>query len=193
MWTGFGVRTLADDMGAHNPVSYHNGSVWPHDSAIAAAGLARYGYRVEAQWIDVGLLDAAHNTGQRLPELFCGFDRAEFDPPVPYPTSCAPQAWAAAAPLLLVRSLLGLNPDVPAGVVRMAPAVPEHTLPLRVERIRLAGARVDVEVRAERRRAAERGAARRSPIRPADPPGHELRPRFHPPARCVRVGSEGRL
>jgi len=72
MWTGFGVRTLADDMGAHNPVSYHNGSVRPHDSAIAAAGLARYGYRVEAQWIDVGLLDAAHNTGQRLPELFCG-------------------------------------------------------------------------------------------------------------------------
>ena len=143
------MRTLADDMGAHNPVSYHNGSVWPHDSAIAAAGLARYGYRVEAQWIDVGVLDAAHNTGQRLPELFCGFDRAEFNSPVPYPTSCAPHAWAAAAPLLLVRSLLGLNPDVPAGVVRMAPAVPEHTLPLRVERIRLAGARVDVEVRAD--------------------------------------------
>jgi len=149
MWTGFGVRTLADDMGAHNPVSYHNGSVWPHDSAITAAGLARYGYRLEAQRIGVGLLDAAQHTGQRLPELFCGFDRAEFDSPVPYPTSCAPQAWAAAAPLLLVRSLLGLNPDVPAGVVRMAPAVPERMLPLRIERIPLAGARVDVEVRAD--------------------------------------------
>ena len=96
-------------------MNYHNGSVWLDDSAIAAAGLARYGYRVEAQWIDVGLLDAAQHTGQRLPELFCGFDRAEFDSPVPYPTSCAPQAWVTAAPLLLVRSLLGLNPDVPAG------------------------------------------------------------------------------
>jgi glycogen debranching enzyme len=149
LWTGFGVRTLADDMGAYNPVSYHNGSVWPHDSAIAAAGLARYGYRAEAQRIGVGLLDAAQHTGQRLPELFCGFDRAEFDSPVPYPTSCAPQAWAAASPLLLVRSLLGLNPDVPAGVVRMAPAVPARMLPLRVERIPLAGARVDVEVRAD--------------------------------------------
>ena len=96
------------------------------------------------------------------------FDRAEFDSPVPYPTSCAPQAWAAAAPLLLVRSLLGLYPDVPAGVVRMAPAAPERMLPLRVERIRLAGARVDVEVRADGwtvRRAAGRGAARRRSAR----------------------------
>jgi glycogen debranching enzyme len=123
--------------------------VWPHDSAIAAAGLARYGYRAEVQRIGVGLLDAAQHTGQRLPELFCGFSRAEFDSPVPYPTSCAPQAWAAAAPLLLVRSLLGLNPDVPAGVVQMAPAVPERMLPLQVEQIPLAGARVDVEVLAD--------------------------------------------
>jgi glycogen debranching enzyme len=149
LWTGFGVRTLADDMGAYNPMSYHNGSVWPHDSAIAAAGLARYGYQVEAQRIGIGLLDAAQHTDHRLPELFCGFDRAEFDSPIPYPTSCAPQAWAAAAPLLLVRSLLGLDPDIPAGVVRMAPAVPERMLPLRVERVRLAQARVDVEVRAD--------------------------------------------
>ena len=79
LWTGFGVRTLADDMGAYNPMSYHNGSVWPHDSAIAAAGLARYGYWEEAQRVAVGLLDAAAHFGGRLPELFCGFDRAEFD------------------------------------------------------------------------------------------------------------------
>jgi glycogen debranching enzyme len=149
LWTGFGVRTLADDMGAYNPVSYHNGSVWPHDTAIAAAGLARYGFRTEVQQLAIGLLDAAQFVGSRLPELFCGFDRAEFGVPVPYPTSCSPQAWAAAAPLLLVRSLLGLDPDVPAGVVQMAPAFPEHMLPLQLSRIPLAGTRVDAEVRVD--------------------------------------------
>ena len=89
MDTGFGLRTLSSDMGAYNPMSYHNGSVWPHDTAIAVAGLLRYAHLPGA--VDLahrladGLLDAATAFGGRLPELYCGLPRAEFDPPVPYP------------------------------------------------------------------------------------------------------------
>jgi glycogen debranching enzyme len=147
LWTGFGVRTLASTMGAYNPVSYHNGSVWPHDSAIAAAGLARYGFVDEAQRVALGLLDAAAMVGGRLPELFCGFDRTEFRAPVPYPTSCSPQAWAAAAPLLLLRALLRFEPDLPSGRVGFDPAVPERMCPLRIENLPLAGARITLDVR----------------------------------------------
>ncbi|MGY1843597.1 amylo-alpha-1,6-glucosidase [Modestobacter sp. SYSU DS0875] len=129
MDSGFGLRTLAEGMGAYNPMSYHNGSVWPHDTALAVAGLVRYAHvpgAVElAQHLADGLLDAAAAFGGRLPELFCGFSRAEFDPPVPYPTSCSPQAWASAAPLLLVRALLGLELDVPRRRLRLRPRLPE--------------------------------------------------------------------
>src|SRR4051794_39620532 len=115
MFTGWGVRTLASSMAAYNPMSYHNGSVWPHDNALLAAGLMRYGFVEHAQRIARGLVDAAAFFGGRLPELFCGFDRDEFPAPVPYPTSCSPQAWAAASPLLLLRSLLRFDPAVPGG------------------------------------------------------------------------------
>ena len=99
MFSGWGVRTLASDMGAYNPASYHNGSVWPHDNAIIAAGLMRYGFVEEAQRISTALLDAAEYSEGRLPELFCGFDREHFAAPVPYPTACSPQAWAATTPI----------------------------------------------------------------------------------------------
>jgi glycogen debranching enzyme len=142
MFTGWGVRTLASDMGAYNPVSYHNGSVWPHDNAIVAAGLARYGFVEHAQRIAVGMLEAADHFGGRLPELFCGFDRDDFPAPVPYPTSCSPQAWAAAAPLHLLRTLLRLEPDIPAGRVGLAPVVPWRYLPLTIDNLALGGSRV---------------------------------------------------
>jgi glycogen debranching enzyme len=142
--SGFGVRTLATDMTAYNPMSYHNGSVWPHDTAITVAGLVRYGFTEEAQRISVGLIDASQHFGGRLPELFCGFDRTEFPNPVPYPTSCSPQAWAAAASRLILRSLLQLNPDVPHGEVQLFPMLPERWLPLRVEKIPVAGKRFDI-------------------------------------------------
>lgn len=147
MFTGFGVRTLAASMKAYNPMSYHNGSVWPHDNAIVAAGLLRYGFVQAAQRIAGGIFDAGACFGGRLPELFCGFGRDEFGQPVPYSTSCYPQAWAAAAPLLLLRTLLGLDPDLPAGRVRCHPVVDERYLPLRVEGIHLAGSTVTCEVR----------------------------------------------
>ncbi|HVK26282.1 MAG TPA: glycogen debranching N-terminal domain-containing protein [Actinokineospora sp.] len=149
LWTGFGIRTLADDMGAYNPMSYHNGSVWPHDSAIAAAGLLRYGFVDQATMVAEGLLAAADHFGGRLPELFCGFDRAEFPAPVPYPTSCSPQAWSAAAPLLLLRTLLRLEPDLPS--VRVDPVLPARMLPLRIEGLPVAGTRLTIEVEDGRR------------------------------------------
>jgi glycogen debranching enzyme len=146
MWTGFGLRTLASTMGAYNPMSYHNGSVWPHDTAVAVAGLTRYGFVEEAQQVGLGLLDAAVHGGGRLPELFCGFDRTELSVPVAYPTSCSPQAWAAAAPWLVVRSLLRLDPDLPNSRVMVAPAVPDRMLPLRIEHP-LASTRITLDVR----------------------------------------------
>jgi glycogen debranching enzyme len=146
--SGFGLRTLATDMTAYNPMSYHNGSVWPHDTSIGVAGLVRYGFVEEAHRLALGLLDAADHFSGRLPELFCGFDRNEFVVPVPYPTSCSPQAWSAAALRFVLRSLLRLDPDLPRHEVRLAPAVPDRVLPLRLENVPLAQRRVEIEVSA---------------------------------------------
>lgn len=119
LFSGYGLRTLSAANPGFNPLSYHCGSVWPHDTAIAIAGLHRYGHHDVAAKLTSGLLDAAVAQGGRLPELFGGFARQELPSPVPYPASCSPQAWAAAAPLLIVRSLLGLEPDLPAGTIRL--------------------------------------------------------------------------
>jgi glycogen debranching enzyme len=146
LFSGWGVRTLARTMTAYNPISYHNGSVWPHDTAIAIAGLARYGRTDAAARIAAGLLDAARHHGNRLPELFAGIDRADVGVPVNYPSACSPQAWAAAAPLLVLRSLLRLDPDLPAGRLRVAPAVPPPWLPLRLENLRIGDSHVTLEV-----------------------------------------------
>lgn len=107
MFTGFGLRTLSSHNGGYNPLSYHCGSVWPHDTAIVAAGMLAYGFVDEGRRVAAGLMDAASLSG-RLPELFGGFGRGQRSHPVPYPTSCAPQAWSAGAPLLLAASLDGL-------------------------------------------------------------------------------------
>ncbi|TMR02640.1 amylo-alpha-1,6-glucosidase, partial [Nonomuraea turkmeniaca] len=147
MFTGYGVRTLASSMGAYNPMSYHNGSVWPHDNAIIAAGLMRYGFVEEAQRIAIGLLAAGQAFGGRLPELFCGFDQAEFREPIPYPTSCSPQAWAAAAPIHLLRTLLRLDPWVPYGKIWLVPALPDGFGALEITDLPVAGARITVGVR----------------------------------------------
>jgi glycogen debranching enzyme len=146
LFSGFGIRTLAESMGAYNPMSYHNGSVWPHDNAICAAGLMRYGFVDEAQRVMNAVLDAAVHFDGRLPELFCGFSRSDFPRPVPYPTSCSPQAWAAAAPYLLLRSLLRFDPDVPAGVLACDPAVPAKYVPLKVDGVGIDSAAITVEV-----------------------------------------------
>jgi glycogen debranching enzyme len=146
MFSGWGIRTLACSMGAYNPMSYHNGSVWPHDNAICAAGLMRYGYVEEAQRVTDAIVDAASAFGYRLPELFCGFGRDEFADPVPYPTSCSPQAWAAGAPLLLLHSLLRFTPEVRSGQLWCAPEVPDRYLPLRVSGVRVGKSRLTVAI-----------------------------------------------
>jgi glycogen debranching enzyme len=146
MFSGWGIRTLAESMAAYNPMSYHNGSVWPHDNAICAAGLMRYGYVEHAQRVAQAILEAAEHFSFRLPELFCGFERQEFGAPVPYPTSCSPQAWAAAAPLLLVHTLLRFTPEMPDSQVWCAPVVPERYLPMRVGGLGLAKSRAAVDL-----------------------------------------------
>jgi glycogen debranching enzyme len=110
LFSGWGVRTLAAGQLAYNPVEYHNGTVWPHDTAIIAAGLARYGYREEASRLAVATLEAARHFDYRLPEVFVGDARETTGVPVAYPTACSPQAWASGTPLLLLRVLLGLEP-----------------------------------------------------------------------------------
>ncbi len=147
LFSGWGVRTLATSMLAYNPLSYHNGSVWPHDNALIVAGLVRYGCLEAAQRITRGVLGAATAFGGRLPELMCGFDRADYPRPVPYPTSCSPQAWASASPVQLLRSLLRFDPWVPDGKLWIDPILPPDLDGLEVRGVRLGGQRFSIVVR----------------------------------------------
>jgi len=146
MFSGWGVRTLASNMGAYNPASYHNGAVWPHDNAIIVAGLLRYGFNAEAQRIASALLEAAEYSGGRLPELFCGFSREQFDEPVPYPTACSPQAWAATTPIMLVKSLMGYYADVALGGLWMNPLLPESYGDVHISNAPMANGRITIDV-----------------------------------------------
>ena len=110
LWTGWGLRTLSPAAAAFNPLSYHNGSVWPHDTALVIAGAAALGRHDAVDHLIDGSLDAADHFGGRPPELFAGTDRADFPSPIDYPNSCAPQAWASASILMNLRSSLGLAP-----------------------------------------------------------------------------------
>ena len=149
LFSGWGVRTLASSMARYDPLSYHNGSVWPHDTALAVSGLARYGYEAEAARVAGGLLDAALCFEHRLPELFGGFARGTPAVPVPYPAACAPQAWAAAAPVEILRALIGLVPTEDG--LTCAPFVPDQLLPLRLDGVRSRGASYLVEVASDGR------------------------------------------
>ncbi|MEO3751266.1 glycogen debranching N-terminal domain-containing protein [Streptomyces sp. B6B3] len=109
-FSGWGIRTLASGQRAYHPLSYHRGSVWPHDSAIAALGLARYGLHEEARTVGRGLLDLAARADYQIPEVIAGYGRAEHADPVPYPHACSPQAWAAATPFALLTALTTATP-----------------------------------------------------------------------------------
>ena len=146
MFSGWGIRTLATDMGAYNPASYHNGSVWPHDNALIASGLLRYGFIAEAQRISTALLEAAEYSGGRLPELFCGFSRDQVAEPVPYPTACSPQAWAATTPIRLVTSLMRYDTHVSLGGVWVDPVLPESYGDLHISNAPLAGGRITIDI-----------------------------------------------
>lgn len=146
MCSGWGLRTLAADAAGFNPLSYHCGSVWPHDTALTVAGLSRYGFNVEADRLASDLIDAATAVGGSLPELFGGFARDDIGEPVPYPSSCSPQAWASAAPMLLMRAMLGLEPDVPNGRIRMRPRLPERIGVLTLRGLQIGPDLVDITV-----------------------------------------------
>ncbi|CAN5569936.1 glycogen debranching N-terminal domain-containing protein [soil metagenome] len=122
MFTGWGLRTMSAEAVAYNPIGYHVGTVWPHDTGIGAEGLRRYGFKSEAAGLALSLLEAAACFGHRLPEVFAGFDRAATVVPVEYASASRPQAWAAAAPLLALRTLLGM--DVEGGRLRCDPCMP---------------------------------------------------------------------
>jgi glycogen debranching enzyme len=109
--SGWGIRTLADDAIFFNPMSYHNGSIWPHDTAICTAGLARYGVRDHVVRLMSGTFEAAVHFNMRLPELFCGFTRAPGEAPIAYPVACLPQAWSAGASFMLMQACLGIHID----------------------------------------------------------------------------------
>jgi glycogen debranching enzyme len=148
-FSGWGIRTVASDEVRYNPMSYHNGSVWPHDNAMIAAGLARYGLMAHARRVfsalfDISLFVALH----RMPELICGFGRRAGEAPTLYPVACAPQSWAAAAAPSLLQSLLGLSIDAPRRQVRFdRPVLPESLQLLRIRNLRVADATIDLELR----------------------------------------------
>jgi glycogen debranching enzyme len=135
LWSGWGVRTMSSHAAAYNPLSYHNGTVWPHDNSLIAAGLARYGRWEEAWRIARAMLEAATFLDHELPEVFAGLPRAETPFPIAYPTAARPQAWAAGTPVLLLQVLLGLRPEC-GKLVTDSPPVPEWAGSLRLSGIR---------------------------------------------------------
>jgi glycogen debranching enzyme len=145
LWSGWGIRTTAWSDAGYSPLGYHTGTVWAHDNSVISAGLARYGFREEANRIAVSMLDAAGYRGYRLPEAFAGYDRADTDFPVRYPTASDPQAWATAAPFLWMTLMLGLRVDAD-GSLGADPVVPASLQPLRLAGIRAGGRRWNVEV-----------------------------------------------
>jgi glycogen debranching enzyme len=146
MWSGWGVRTLSREMAGYNPIGYHIGSIWPHDNAIVAEGLIRYGHREEANAIAAAMLEAtSYFRDSRLPELFCGFGREESPYPVPYPVACTPQAWAAGSVFQLLTTMLGLRPDASRHQLELhAPTLPEWLGELKVENMRVGDAALDL-------------------------------------------------
>jgi glycogen debranching enzyme len=153
MFCGWGVRTLSSGCPAFNPMSYHNGSVWPHDNAIVAAGLKRYGHDNAVRRIAGALFDVAGGARDfRLPELYCGFDRSDRAAVVAYPVACIPQAWAAAAPFLLIQAMLGISADAPAKGLRIErPVLPDWLGEIRLERLRVGEAAVTLEFKRDGR------------------------------------------
>jgi glycogen debranching enzyme len=144
--SGWGIRTLAQDQARFNPMSYHNGSIWPHDTALCAAGLARYGERAGAIRILREVFEAASHFSMRLPELYCGFPRVDGEGPTPYPVACLPQAWASGSVFLLLQATLGLQFDGERREIRIErPLLPPGIEALRLRGLPLGEERIDLD------------------------------------------------
>ncbi len=135
MFSGWGIRTMAEGEGGYNPIEYHNGTVWPHDCSFIAAGLARYGFRKEASQIIAGIFEAGLFFRYRLPEVFAGYERSKTRFPVQYPTASSPQAWAAGTPMMGFRVLLGLEPKGEVLTAAADPVIPNWMGTLTIEGI----------------------------------------------------------
>jgi glycogen debranching enzyme len=148
MFSGWGIRTLSSDAARFNPISYHNGSIWPHDNALIAAGLSQYGAPAASLQILSAMFEASrHFEIARLPELFCGFERIAGNAPTLYPVACAPQAWSSAAAFLLLQAALGIAIDAPAGELRFVrPNLPSSLDQLIIRDLRVGTAQVDVRL-----------------------------------------------
>jgi glycogen debranching enzyme len=141
--SGWGLRTVSERAVRFNPMSYHNGSSWPHDTSLCAAGMARYGEREAVRHLVNATFAAAHHFGMRLPELFCGFSRNPGEPPVWYPVACLPQAWSSGAVFMLLQAVLGLEIDAFAGEIRIdRPDLPSETDQLEIRDLRVGQHRV---------------------------------------------------
>jgi glycogen debranching enzyme len=147
MFSGWGWRTMSQQEKVFNPLSYHRGSVWPHDNSIIAHGMALNEFRDPAQRILTSLFQTAMNfRDYRLPELFCGVQRREYDEPVHYPVSCSPQAWASGAMFLILNSVLGIRPSAPRKELNILnPMLPEWLDYLRIRNLRIGKARVGLD------------------------------------------------
>jgi glycogen debranching enzyme len=147
-FSGWGVRTVASSEARYNPMSYHDGSIWPHDNALIGAGLGRYGLRAGAQRILSSLFDSSmFLENQRLPELVCGFERREGEGPTLYPVACMPQAWASGAPFLLLAATLGLSIDGRQSELRFhKPTLPDFVHELHIDGLRVGRGAVDLRI-----------------------------------------------
>jgi glycogen debranching enzyme len=151
--SGWGIRTLAVGEARYNPMSYHNGSIWPHDTAVCTMGMARYGEREGVVRITSELFETAVNMGMRMPELFCGFPRHPGEAPVAYPVACLPQAWAAGSAFMMLQACLGMRIDALAGeIVIRDPRLPIGIDSLQVDGLRLGDETVDLAFERDGRR-----------------------------------------
>ena len=148
-YSGWGIRTVAKGEARYNPMSYHNGSIWPHDNALIAHGLARYGANRSVDVVFEALVRAtSYMDNRRIPELYCGFPRRPGRGPTLYPAACSPQAWAAGAPFFMLQAMLGLSFDPSERHIRLVnPSVPAFAGEITVRNLSLAGASVDFVVR----------------------------------------------
>jgi glycogen debranching enzyme len=147
MFSGYGIRTMSSRSTGYNPMSYHDGSVWPHDNAMALIGMSRLGFRDEASTVVTGLLKAAeHFEYSRLPELFCGYDQS-IGYPVSYPVACSPQAWAAGTSIVLIQAMLGMTVDAMDHSLRINPFLPEGINWLQVTDLPVGNGRISVDLK----------------------------------------------
>jgi glycogen debranching enzyme len=151
MFSGWGIRTMSKSAAAYNPMSYHNGSVWPHDNALIAAGLKRYGFARSTNRVATALFDAAIEADYlRLPELFCGFTRRTPNRPVSYPVACSPQAWAAGSPFLMLQAMLGISARAHENLLTVnKPHLPTWLNTVEVRNLSIGSSRISLVFRRE--------------------------------------------